>query len=148
MMRHMSELEAEVPVEQFRDRKCTFLELFQVPGTPIFLKICRELGEHVGDTTGQLFSQGKATGYFSKREWPASQNRWPAGHLPKSVGKLVFSPSFLYILSPKHFELITSATKSSPLASQTIFSLRSELYTRFPTPYASCFHENIQFQVL
>ncbi|GMP69111.1 hypothetical protein CsSME_00028500 [Camellia sinensis var. sinensis] len=43
MMRHMSELEAEVPAEQFRDRKCTFLELFQVPGTPIFLKICREL---------------------------------------------------------------------------------------------------------
>ncbi|GMP69252.1 hypothetical protein CsSME_00028578 [Camellia sinensis var. sinensis] len=43
MMRHISELEAEVPAEQFCDRKCTFLELFQVPGTPIFLKICREL---------------------------------------------------------------------------------------------------------
>ncbi|GMP90200.1 hypothetical protein CsSME_00041437 [Camellia sinensis var. sinensis] len=39
MMRHMSELEAEVPAEQFSSRKCTFFELFQVPGTPIFLKI-------------------------------------------------------------------------------------------------------------
>ncbi|GMP35337.1 hypothetical protein CsSME_00007811 [Camellia sinensis var. sinensis] len=43
MMRHMSDLEVEVPTEQFRDQKCTFLELFQVPGTLIFLKICREL---------------------------------------------------------------------------------------------------------
>ena len=79
----MSELEAEVPAEQFRDRKCTFLELFQVPGTPIFLKICRELGGHVGDTTGRLSSQGEATGHFCKKELagrPVFQkgNGWPA----------------------------------------------------------------------
>ncbi|KAF5934459.1 hypothetical protein HYC85_030630 [Camellia sinensis] len=42
-MRHKSELETGVLAERFRDRKCTFLELFQVPGTPILLKICREL---------------------------------------------------------------------------------------------------------
>ena len=48
----MSEIAAEVPAEQFRDRECTFLELFQVPGTPIFLKICRELGGEVGDMAG------------------------------------------------------------------------------------------------
>ena len=64
MMRHMSKLETEVPTELFRDRKCTFLELFQVPGTPIFLKICRELGEHVEMMAGRLSSQGEVANRF------------------------------------------------------------------------------------
>ena len=94
-MRHMSEIAAEVPAEQFRARKYTFLELFQVPGTPIFLKICRELGGDVGNTTGQVVALGEVTGQEPKSKWPASQKRWPAGHLPKSVGNFVFTPSFL-----------------------------------------------------
>ena len=64
MMIHMSELEAEVLADQFCDRKCTFLERFQVPGTPIFLKICRELGEHVGMMAGRLSSQGEVANRF------------------------------------------------------------------------------------
>ena len=72
MMRHMSEIAAEVPAEQFRDRKCTFLELFQVPGTPIFLKIFRELEGEVGDMAGQVAAQGEAAGHLSKSKWPAS----------------------------------------------------------------------------
>ena len=71
-MRHMSETAAEVPAEQFRDRKYTFLELFQVPGTPIFLKICRELGGDVGDMAGQVAALGEAAGQEPKSKWPAS----------------------------------------------------------------------------
>ena len=67
MMRHMSDPEAEVPTEQFRDRKYTFLELFQVPGTPIFLKICRELGEPVRDMAGQFYEGWEVAGWFYKK---------------------------------------------------------------------------------
>ena len=67
MMRHMSKLETEVPTERFRDRKRTFLELFQVPGTPIFLKICRELGEHVGSMAGRVSSQGEVSTRFPRK---------------------------------------------------------------------------------
>ena len=83
MMRHMSELEAEVPAELLRDRKCTFLELFQVPGTPIFLKICRELGGHVGDMAGRLSSQGEGANRFpiklmAGRPFLQKADSWPA----------------------------------------------------------------------
>ena len=83
MMIHMSELEAEVPTEQFRDRKCTFLELFQVLGTPIFLKICRELGEYVGMMAGRLSSQGGVSNRFplklmAGRPFLLKADGWPA----------------------------------------------------------------------
>ena len=83
MMRHMSALETEVPTEQFSDRKCTFLELFQVPGTPIFLKICRELGEHVGDMAGRSSSQGEVANRFpiklmAGRPFLQKADSWPA----------------------------------------------------------------------
>ena len=51
----------DVPAARFCDGKCTFLVLFQVPGTPILPKICRELGGHLGNTTDQVLSQGEAT---------------------------------------------------------------------------------------
>ena len=144
-MRHMLQIAAEVPAEQFRARKYTFLELFQVPGTPIFLKICRELGGDVGNMAGQVVALGEAAGHLPKSKWPASQKRWPAGHLPKSGGNFVFSPHFLYILSSIQSETTPTAAKSSPLASQTIFSFRSALYTRFSASHASCFRKNIRF---
>ena len=79
----MSELEAEVPAELFRDRKCTFLELFQVPGTPIFLKICRELGGHVGNMAGRSSSQGEVANRFliklmAGRPVIQKADSWPA----------------------------------------------------------------------
>ena len=64
-MRNALKVKVEVPVEQFRDGKCTSLVLFQVPGTPILLKICRELGGHVGDMAGRLSSQGEVANRFS-----------------------------------------------------------------------------------
>ena len=100
-MRHKSELEAEVPAEQFRDRKCTFLELFQVPGTPIFLKICRELGEHVGDTAGQLFSQGEAAGHFFKKRI-AGRLEKVAGRPPAQIRGLFGLFNFFYIYPLTH----------------------------------------------
>ena len=111
MMRHMSELETEVPTEQFRDRKCTFLELFQVPRTPIFLKICRELGEHVGMMAGRLSSQGEVANRFPQKlmagrpflqkadGWPARKRGRPA--MPFSRGHFGLFLSFLHAFSTK-----------------------------------------------
>ena len=94
-MRNASKVEVEVPVEQFCDGKCTSLALFQVPGTPILPKIYRDLGGHVGNTTGHLYWEREATGQFLKNEWPACQKKWPAGHFAKSGGNFVLLASFL-----------------------------------------------------
>ena len=138
----MSALEAEVPAEPFRNRQCTFLELFQVPGTPIFLKICRELGGHVGDTTGRLSSQGEATGHFCKKElagrsvfqkgngWPARKGGRPAiCPNPRAVWSfhLLSSSSLIprlgaYIMQPRSSPLLPPTTLSSPdLSSIRVF---------------------------
>ena len=94
-MRHALEVEAEVPAERFRDRMCTSLVLFQVSGTPILLKICRDLEGHVGTTIGQFYGERKATDLFLKSEWPASQKKLPDGHFAKSGGNFVLLASFL-----------------------------------------------------
>ena len=60
-MKNALKVGVEVPVERFRDGKCTSLVLFQVLGTPILPKICRELGGCLGNTTDQVLSQGEAT---------------------------------------------------------------------------------------
>ena len=120
-MRHMSEIGADVPAGRFRDRKCTFLELFQVPGTPIFLKICRELGEHVGDMAGQLVAQGEAAGHLPKSKWPASQKRWPAGHLPKSKGNFVFCLIFYKYPHPFNVKSLPQPWKLLPLPPKPFF---------------------------
>ena len=147
-MRNASKVEVEVPVERFRDGKCTSLVLFQVPGTPILPKICRELGGHLGNTTDQVLSQGEATDQ----------------HLAKGVvglpQKVVGRPPSPNPGQFGHFALISLNTLGQSLiphnfSSENTFStfldhflFRSELYTRFPTPHASCFRENIQFQAL
>ena len=107
----MSALETEVPTEQFCDRKCTFLELFQVPGTPIFLKICRELGEHVGMMAGRLPSQGEVANRFPQNlmagrpflqkadGWPARSRGRPA--MPFSRGHFGLFASFLMLFQTK-----------------------------------------------
>ena len=111
----MSEIAAKVPAEQFGARKCTFLELFQVPGTPKFLKICREVGERVEDMVGQALALGEAVGQVGKSEWPASQVRWPAGHLPK-VGAFWSFSDFLYIHTSIASETAPPSVEFSPLA--------------------------------
>ena len=117
----MSETAAEVPAEQFPDRKCTFLGLFQVPGTPIFLKICRELGGEVGEMAGQVVAQGEATGHVSKSKWPARQKRWPAGHLPKSRGNFVFCLIFYKYPHPFNVKSLPQPWKLLFLLSKPFF---------------------------
>ena len=151
----MSELETAVPTEQFRDRKCTFLELFQVPGTPIFLKICRELGEHVGSMAGHLSSQGEVANHFPIKlmagrpflqkadGWPARNRGRPA--MPCSQGLFGLFPSFCMPYHPRLEAYKWQPNLTSFLASFNTFLSRFEFHAHFPTTRANCFRKNTQF---